>query len=174
VNELVNAGLEAELKTDLLIVDHIHYFDFETENENREMKEILKTIRKLNEVTRIPIVLVSHLRKKDRRGAEIVAGGDEFHGSSDLVKIATKVISMGRGGPLVNSNGIHSTSVFETYFRIVKNRMDGSSIPYVGAVGFSYLNNEYGDRYRLMRLKNLGTEVEEILPQQLPYWARRD
>src|SRR5207249_141021 len=47
IQEFIESVLEASNSTDLVIVDHVHYFDLEDDNENRAMKEITKTARRL-------------------------------------------------------------------------------------------------------------------------------
>lgn len=118
IQELIESVIYASKETDLIIIDHVHYFDLEDDNENRGMKEIAKTVRSLCIEEKKPIVLVAHLRKRDKNNEELVAGLDEFHGSSDLTKIATKVITFSGGPPDKDGR-------YETYFRIPKSRIDG-------------------------------------------------
>ncbi len=118
VSELIESVSYAASETDLIMIDHVHYFDFNDDNENRAIKEIAKTVRTLAIENRRPIVLVAHLRKRDRGNDELVAGLEEFHGSSDLYKIATKVITVSPGP-------VTETGTYETYFRVPKNRIDG-------------------------------------------------
>ncbi len=125
VNELIQAVLQASAKTDLIIIDHVHYFDFDGDNENRAIKEIAKTVRTLAIEMQKPIILVAHLRKRERMNEELVAGLDEFHGSSDLYKIATRVVTFAPGGPDEAGN-------FKTFFRIPKNRIDGGVTRFLG------------------------------------------
>lgn len=54
-------------QTDLVIIDHLHYFDFDDDNENRAIKAIVKKIRDLALLTGKPVILIAHLRKSDRR-----------------------------------------------------------------------------------------------------------
>ena len=46
VDELIENALSIATETDLIIVDHVHYFDFDDDNENRAVKKIAKTIGK--------------------------------------------------------------------------------------------------------------------------------
>lgn len=129
-------------KTDLIIVDHVHYFDFDDDNENRAMKHLAKVARQLSIDEGKPIILVAHLRKRDRRNEDLVAGLDEFHGSSDLTKIATKVITLSPGGPTDKGN-------YETFFRIPKNRVNGGVTRYCGRCIFSPAKGGYEPGYKI-------------------------
>lgn len=136
VTELIESVCLAADDTDLIIVDHVHYFDFEDDNENRAVREIAKTVRTLAIEQQKPIILVAHLRKRDKFNDEIAAGLDEFHGSSDLYKIATRVITLAPGGPDEQGN-------FKTFFRIPKNRIDGGVTRYLGVEYFNPKRGSY-------------------------------
>lgn len=127
-------------KTDLIIIDHVHYFDYDDEKENQAIKAIAKAARSLTLEQGKPMILVSHLRKRDKFSNEICPGLEEFHGSSDLYKISTKAITLGPGGP-VDGGG------FETFFRIVKNRFNGGVTRYLGKV--IYREGSYEKGYEI-------------------------
>lgn len=150
--------------TDLIMVDHVHYFDWDDSNDNRALKEIAKTARDLGKTHRKPIVLVSHLRKRDKRNEELAAGLDEFHGSSDLTKIATKVISIASGGPAPEGG-------FYTYMRTAKNRHSSSSSRYLAKIVFDDRKGGYGREYKLGWAN--AQKFGEIAPAELPKWVGR-
>jgi KaiC/GvpD/RAD55 family RecA-like ATPase len=164
VNKLIEYVNYVADDTDLIVVDHVHYFDFDDSNENRAIKEIAKTARKLNQEHRKPIVLVSHLRKRDKKNEELAAGLDEFHGSSDLTKIATKVLSLAPGGPAVEGG-------FYTYMRTAKNRHSGSSSRYLAQIVYDEKRGGYGQDYKLGWAN--AQKFGEIAPHQLPQWMGR-
>lgn len=155
-------------KTDLIIVDHVHYFDFEDDNENRAIRDIAKTARALALEEGKPIILVSHLRKRDRGNQELAPGIDEFHGSSDLTKIATKVVTLAPGD-------MHADGTFETFFRVSKNRVNGSVTRFLGRTFFDPRTNRYEKIYRIGRA-NLTRETgfEELEDRLYPRWAKRN
>lgn len=117
--ELITSVAYASSDTDLIIIDHVHYFDFDDDNENRAIKKIAKTVRHLALDEGKPIILISHLRKRDRGNDELIAGLDEFMGTSDLYKVATRVITMAPGDYRQEDGN------YDTYFRIPKNRWNG-------------------------------------------------
>ncbi len=167
VSDLVMRVLECATETDLIIVDHVHYFDYDDENENRAVREIAKTARMLTLEQSKPIILVSHLRKRDRHSQDLVPSMEEFHGSSDLYKIATKAITLapGRWKP--------EGGKYETLFRIVKNRFEGSVTRTIASC--NYLNHEgcYEKGYRIgdanQSREDGFTELQAVF---YPHWAK--
>lgn len=153
-------------ETDLIIVDHVHYFDWDDDNDNRAVKKIAMAARDLCLTAGKPMILVSHLRKRDRAMKELVAGLDEFHGSSELYKIATKVITLASGGPVHGEPG-----KFKTYFRTPKNRMDGGCTRYLAETIFDAKRGQYESKYKLGWSNAI--DFGEIDPAERPDWARR-
>lgn len=166
--ELIESVCVCAEKTDLIIIDHVHYFDFEDDNENRAMKQIAKTVRTLALEEQKPIVLVAHLRKRDRYNDELCADMEEFHGSSDLFKIATRVITVSPGK-------MTPQGTYETFFRIPKNRLDGGVTRFLGREFYSPKKAGYETgKYQLgwasqSRKEGFGTIDERVYPD----WARR-
>lgn len=150
-------------KADLVVVDHLHYFDLDDDNENRALTEIMKTTRDLNQLTEIPVIMVVHLRKSDKKERSLVSGLDDVHGSSNIVKIATKIITLAPGEAL-------SDHQFKTYFRIAKCRIDGRVTKYVGVGTFNTLSNEYDPNFILGHLSQNEKEFIPISPDKIPKW----
>lgn len=167
VQELVESVLYCSQDTDLIIIDHVHYFDLDDDNENRAMKTIAKTVRTLALEEQKPIILVAHLRKRDKFNDELCAGLDEFHGSSDLFKIATKVITVGGGRPTLDG-------LFETYFRIPKNRLDQGPTKFLAKEFFSPKRGGYEPgKYQLGWADQTRKSGFEAIDRNLyPSWAR--
>lgn len=164
---LREAILSCSTDTSLVIVDHVHYFDFDDDNENRAMKDLAKAVRQLALGERKPIVLIAHLRKRDRGNDDLVPGLEEFHGSSDLYKIATKVITMSSGRPI-------GDGLYETFFRIPKNRLDGGVTRYAAREFFNQRTGGYEKgKYSLCWAEQKrSTNFGEIAREQYPKWAR--
>lgn len=168
--EIVNSS-------DLVILDHIHYFDLETENENREYKEIIKKIRTQVLENGKPIVVVSHIKKKDRRFPTLAPDQEDFHGSSDLVKMATKVISISPqydfsiykktldGGAMkVDCEGY-------TFIKASKNRRNGLPTRYISATKYDFRTNSYHKPYYLGSQKLKDKETIFLAEHDVPKWA---
>ena len=153
-------------ETDLFIVDHVHYFDFTGDDENKALYEIIKTSRDI--VLRIgkPMIMIAHLRKRDNN-TDLVPGIYEFHGSSNLPKIATRVITMAPGGP-VDGNPMQ----FYTNIRVPKNRFNNSISNYIGQTKFDISTNTYGS-WCIGKLNYKGDEFEPLVGKDQPFWARQ-
>jgi KaiC/GvpD/RAD55 family RecA-like ATPase len=166
VHELIQSVLWAAADTDLILIDHVHYFDLDDDNENRAIREIAKTVRSLALEQQVPILLVAHLRKRDRANDELVAGLDEFHGSSDLYKIATKVITLAPGR-------MTESGQFETFFRIPKNRIDGGVTRFLGRQLFNPKRGGYENGYQLGWANTVRKDgFTAIQTSYYPDWAR--
>lgn len=164
--KLVEAVSYASSETDLIIVDHVHYFDWDDESDNRAIKNIAITARDLALEQGKPIILVAHLRKRDRHNDELCAGLDEFHGSSELTKVATKVITIAPGMP--NADGL-----YETYFRVAKNRIDSQPTRYVAREWFDPKGGGYApNRYEIGPAnQSRNKPFEQLRPELMPDWA---
>ena len=167
VSELIEAVLSCSSRTDLIIIDHVHYFDLDDENENRAIREIAKTVRTLALEEQKPIVLVAHLRKRDKQNEDLVADLDEFHGSSDLYKIATKVITFAPGR-------LTPEGTYETFFRVAKDRIDGGVTRFIGREFFSPKRGAYEQgKYQIGWAGRPRKEgFSEIDGNLLPPWAK--
>jgi len=155
-------------QTDLVIIDHLHYFDSDNENENRAVKQIVKKIRDLALMAGRPVILIAHLRKKEKRSRELIPTIEDFHGSSDIGKIATKALIV---APYRTDSFIKNE--WPTFMRIEKCRTDMSRTRYIGVTGFDTRTNQYADRYYLGWLTNFDEEYRQIEnANDLPYWAK--
>jgi archaellum biogenesis ATPase FlaH len=167
LSELLQSVALCADETDLILIDHVHYFDFDDDNENRAIKEIAKTVRSLALEEQKPIVLVAHLRKRDRSNEDLVAGLDEFHGSSDLYKIATKVVTISPGR--MTQDGL-----FETFFRTPKNRFEGGATRFIAREFFSPKKGAYEqNKYQLGWADQKRSKGFEPLDRSVyPEWSR--
>jgi replicative DNA helicase len=82
---------------DLLIMDHLEYFDmFKSNtkkyfNEYAQIGDILKAIMMSVELYRIPVIAVSHIRKKASK-KEVIPDREDLKGSSAIFQIPTGVV----------------------------------------------------------------------------------
>jgi replicative DNA helicase len=163
---MVDQVMKIKDQTDLIILDHLHYIDWDDSDDNKALKQLTKIMKDLAQFIGKPIILISHLRKRNFQMKEIVPGVDEFHGSSDITKIATKVITMASGEML-------SKNQVETFFRIAKNRLDGSVSKYIGRTKFDFQKGKYDEQYQIGGLKNSREEFEPLGGEDRPYWASK-
>lgn len=75
---------------DLFVIDHLHYLDF-WENEYSWISEIVKWIKEMTELMERPVVLVSHLSRKNSENKRLPNISD-LHWSSNIEKNANTVI----------------------------------------------------------------------------------
>ncbi len=163
VDQLIEHVTFVSDETDLIILDHVHYLDWEADD-NRAIKEIAKTARDLCLRAEKPMILVAHLRKRDKQNAELSAGLDEFHGSSDLTKIATKVITLAPGGPSDDGG-------YYTYVRTPKNRHSSSSSRFLAQMIYNEKQGGYEKPYKLGWANSV--KFGEVEPSKLPSWVGR-
>ncbi len=166
IYDLIETVTYASDQVDLIIIDHVHYFDFtEDLNDNKAIKQIAQTARQLALENNKPLILVAHLRKTDKFNKELAPDMDEFHGSSDLAKIATKIITIAPGKDIRDGS-------YETFLRIPKNRFNGSSSKLAARVFFSQKGEGYEDSYELGWANQ--EEFKPIDQAAYPRWARKE
>jgi hypothetical protein len=166
---LTSKGFEKCIETitnhaDEVFIDHLHYFDIDSLNENKGLTDTMKTIRHSVLVSRVPHVLVCHLRKDPMGGSKILPMIDDIHGSSNISKIATVVIAIGRAPDDCSS------LIVPTYFRVLKYRRDGSVMANTARLMFDVKKNQYEDNYELGKLTADG--FEKLPYGENPYWAK--
>lgn len=155
-------------RTDLIVVDHLHYVDTDDDqSESRGLGDLVKTIRDISLRIGRPILLVAHLRKRDPRGKQIIASLDDFHGSSNITKICTQAIA------IESARGIEPSKWYlaPTYMTVLKDRRAGAT-GLVAVTNFDRRTKVYRDNYTLGRLTKGGTEWEELAMTDVPTWAR--
>ncbi len=165
VKELIETISGSYREVDLIIIDHIHYFDSDDENENRALKQISQTARMLALEKNKPIILIAHIRKADKKNKDLAPDMDEFHGSSDLYKIATKVITLAPGK---NFKGASR----ETFIRVPKDRFSGGYGHFVGQVYYCPNGGGYEDSYETGWANK--DQFEALANNACPKWARKE
>jgi len=154
---------------DLVIIDHLHYFDFLSNNEHAEITEIMKKIKKLQNKLRIPIVIVSHLRKK--QNDRIFPDNNDFHGSSNIPKQADTCIILSHiGTDDEDYENQISRGVYKTGMRITKSRT-GMSQRIIGVVDYNLFERRYSDNYELYIC--LPHDVKPLDRDKYPKWAKK-
>jgi replicative DNA helicase len=153
---------------DLLIIDHIQYFTLTNpKNEYSEMSEILKTVKNITDFHKIPVLLVSHLRKKEKdRG---LPSQEDFFGTSNIAKICSEAITI---SPCY-TNESNSYGIFPTFFRFVKSRTPQLKPNFAILNNFNLGKGGYEDDYKLIHLK-VNQPGDEFKPYELPKWAKKN
>ncbi len=155
-------------RADLFIVDHLSYFDVDEDKANKEYSEIVKTVRDLALLSSKPIVLVSHVRKRDRRDQSFLPDVEDIFGTSNIYKIATKVILLAPDWSAGELQG-----AIKTFFHVGKCRHDGSVAGYIARVEFDRNINAYKNGYELGKYcRDIKDFAPIDNPNELPNWAR--
>lgn len=177
--ETLEKALASKKGYDLIVIDHFHYFDHEEGNPNDIYKRLIKRVRDLVFQHSTPILLIAHLRKSDRRNLRPLPDMEDFHGSSDLFKVPTKIITMAGAGEYHASpdfvakypNKVGSHSLWATYMTISKLRQDGSRTRFKSITVFDASENSYLDHYSLGDFDEKGKWVP-LDKFKYPHWAR--
>lgn len=146
-------------QVDLIIIDHLQYFNLS--NPSKELMEQGEILKKVNEICHgysIPVILVSHLRKKEKdRG---LPNQEDFYGTSNTPKMSSLAITM-------TSNPSLDGIKYPTFFRFVKSR---TKIPsnYALLCDYDIKKNGYSETYTCHRLKSDSPIVEPLKPNEMP------
>jgi hypothetical protein len=177
VEELERDILRVAPSTDLIIVDHLHYVDVDGEDENQGVKKIVKKLRDLALGLGKPIILVAHMRKTPGgKYAPLMPSLEDFHGSSDIIKIATTAIILGPCynpkffKPSMDQYELDLQDTWATYMRIAKCRLDGSRLRYTGVGFFDPQLGAYRDPYAVGQLVSNDCHWEPVARK--PHWAK--
>jgi hypothetical protein len=155
-------------EADLIILDHLHYVDLEGPNENLELKKVTKAIRDAALGMQIPVVVVAHLRKGDRQSPRLIPSAEDIHGSSDVMKIATKIVTM---APCREGWAEQNPAMATTLMQVVKDRMRGVA-GYCAIMQYDLSRLQYLEQYGVARLDNFGKELEHYYHDSIPDWGR--
>jgi replicative DNA helicase len=169
-DDLEKTFLAIQDETDLIILDHLHMVDYDDPSENRGVKQIVKRLRDVALEVGKPVLIVAHLRKTDSRSRRIIPDLDDFHGTSDIVKICTKAILL---APAFDQENEHP-HLWQTYIHPAKCRAEGSRTRYVGMVPFNVHKGRYEESFELGRFEKGGEEFKELAASQFPAWAQTE
>jgi len=153
----------------LVILDHLHYMDHGDEDDNRGYKKALMKMQELIKDHGVPVILVAHIRKRDRKAKVVAPGMEDIHGSSDIFKMVTKMISIAKA-PAEHGGKTR----WPTYMRTAKCRYGGARDQYVGICVFDVTTNSYETSYEVGQLSYLEDEVEILAPTERPHWYRSE
>lgn len=157
--------MEYYVDIDLIIIDHLQYFTLTNpQNELVEMTEILKKVNGITMHHKIPIVMISHLRKKDRdRG---IPNQEDFYGTSNAPKMSSVTISM---APHFISDQ-YDKGIYPTFFRFAKSRT-GLRQSYAALCKFNSFKGKYEKDYMIHKLIGDKPENDPMERHKLPKWA---
>lgn len=140
----------------MFVIDHIDYFDMHNPkiNENQNITEIMREIRKLQDVYQVPVVLISHLKKGLRE--TIVPTLEDFMGTSNKVKEATTVILF---APDDDDDTTKPDYIKKTWICIRKERGLGF-FNTICNIGFNLRTKSYEEIYVINKVNYWGTKID--------------
>lgn len=152
---------------DLIIIDHLQYFSLtQSENEISEITRILREVKNITDNLKIPVILISHLRKMSKESG--VPDMEDFYGSSNIPKISSTSIML---HPATDKQQL-SANIFPTYMRVVKSRV-GVKSTYAALIDYDLTKRRYSDKYELYPVNYFGEVAENPMnPTEKPRWAR--
>ncbi len=158
--------LEHKLDIDLLIIDHLQYFTFDNPmNEMSDTTEILKELKNIAEYHKIPVLLISHLRKKEKNRG--LPNQEDLFGTSNIAKICSQLIVIAPAHAGID----YTQDIYPTFFRYCKSRT-GLKSNFAILCDFHARTSKYAEEYKLFYLHENQIK-DEIKPHQLPSWAYR-
>jgi len=166
IDDFCNDLSKIDINTDLVVIDHLHFFDYDESKEYSEISKIVKRLRDLPLITEIPIVLVSHLRKNISKKQCPIPGIDDLHGSSNIAKVASKIIFISPDFKSETSDNIN----FPTLIRVAKNRYNGQVTKYAGLLNYNVILNQYSDSYSVCKLNYFENDYE--IMDHKPGWCK--
>ncbi len=168
IREMEREILRIHEEADLILLDHLHYVDLEGDDENREMTKLVSKLNDISLGRGKPIIVVAHINKA--AGQVLVPGMNDFHGSSNITKVARTGIMLAPAKNSVMALDKEARGT-PTFMRIVKCRIDGSVLYNTAVSYFDTDNNTYCDKYSIGHLNFPGTKWE--VEKEHPYWAER-
>jgi replicative DNA helicase len=171
LNSLERNLLDVVTESRLIVIDHLHYIDTDGDDENKAYKRVVKLVRDIVLHYNVPVILIAHLRKKQggRNQHTVMPVIDDFHGTSDVPKIATTCIMMAPAWSIARNNSWQ----YPTYIGAVKSRLDGTRTRYAGLVQFNARTARYEQAYRMCDMSDLLStgEFNPLAGKELPRWA---
>jgi hypothetical protein len=132
-------------------------------------------------------MVVAHMRKTfaGRKNAPVIPDLEDFHGSSDVIKIATTAVILSpcyenfnlfTSGPpdsfYEDAEHQRRARLWATYARVAKCRLDGSITRYTGVMFYDDASGYYRPEYAVGRLIAGDTAWEPEALEYLPHWAK--
>jgi replicative DNA helicase len=158
---------------DMVVLDHVHVIDVEgSESELRAQAKTVRLLRDLALDGELPIVAVSHLRKKGVGERNLLLPDiDDLHGTSTLSKVATQVVLFSRDwdGPRPKRH------LSPTLIKIAKDRR-GRAGPYVARIYYDLSSGGYESAYEIGRVEwqNRKQCWTRLPVHNVPSWAVHD
>jgi len=155
-------------KVDLIILDHLHYVDYDGQSENAGLRKVVRAIRTAALEIQTPVIVIAHLRKRDAKTAGLIPTVDDIHGSSDIVKVATKVVVL---APMRGTQFAAEPSyISNTVMQVIKDRYAGTN-GYAAMMEYDLRSQSYRDRYVIYKPSWGNKDLDAVDADKVPAWA---
>jgi len=151
---------------DLIVIDHLHYFDNTfSETQNKEITLIMKQIKKFTDISKTPVVLVSHV-KKPYGNKLIILDMYDLKGSSAIYQEADECIMLAQYTNSQSFDPLSNNS--PTLFRVAKSRC-GVSKMLIGMHNYLKDDRKYSEEFEEFYLREnwYDADQKKYYPQKL-------
>ncbi|PIY82965.1 MAG: hypothetical protein COX96_00610 [Candidatus Omnitrophica bacterium CG_4_10_14_0_2_um_filter_44_9] len=167
-SEFLSVAKASPFELDLIIIDHLQYFSLtKAESEISEITNILRTVKNITDNYGVPVILISHLRKRTRdRG---IPDQEDFYGSSNIPKIASAAITI---TPCSKKDDLKN-NIYPTFFRVAKSRI-GVKPNYAFLVNFYLTTRSYMPKYQIYKIDSIKNSIsgKPLEKPEIPSWAK--
>ena len=169
VNNFIEAFKSLDVLADMIIVDHINYFDtIGSMNERRNLSYAAKKINEMVNIYEVPVIIIAHLNRPEKNSERIVPDQHSIHGSSDITKESTKVIFIAKEK---KERDTEEKYIYPTIFYPAKFRGMGMMEKYIGLVDYDIRTNRYEKKYIVGKLNYNITGYKYLQGDNKPFWA---
>lgn len=161
-------------QADVIVLDHIHVVDDEDkQSELQTQRRVVRLLADIALVEEKQVAAVSHTRKRKTGGGgkTLLPDIEDLHGSSNLQKISTQLVIVGRewDGPYMGPEWS------STLMQVPKDR-NGRHSTIVARIGYDRSTGLYAQDYQLGKLdwKERKHAWFELPADQIPHWAKNE
>lgn len=163
IQDLIKAISGLEDKCEMIVLDHVDYFDLNLdESENAQVTKIMKKLDEINMTLNIPIIVVSHLRKRTSKDY-MLPTIDDFMGSGNKAKQVKTAILVARD----KTQEDYHDGLFGTWMYVPKSRLGGTGNLYAHTT-YNIKKNSYTRGYTLHKFY----EGKLIAIDRTPSWYK--
>lgn len=164
----------AKEPSQLILLDHLHMFDALAEDFS-EFSAVQKNtieLRKAINETGVPLIAMSHLRKKDRQAKWVVPPLEELHGSSEISKRANIVVTLAPAYYYKSfTDDEVKTDAGSTWIHIPKCRASkGPLYRYVALTKFDLSRGRYSSVYHPFTITPYDPEPKPVRREDFADW----
>ena len=160
----------------LIILDHLHMLrDCESDRgELDAVAENMRTLRQLIYSEEVPMIVFSHLRKRNFQSPWVVPPLEELHGSSEISKRADVVVTISRAAKLPTKDGSAIIAPEgSTWVRVCKARhAEVGATDYAALMTFDFKTMTYKENYTPYLCNYMGSELKPCDYKDFEPWMQ--